>query len=152
LIYSFSSTLGQARHGSQQRLGNAHLTLRRGMSLPPSLPPSCSPSLKPTTHPPSLPPSLPSLPQSLESPPTDGGDDLSSFPRRRTSTTGSFGPGMERPHRGIHRFWKVREGGRDEREGGKGDLSSFPRGGHAPPAALGRAWRDLVVAFIGFGR
>ena len=50
---------------------------------------------------------------------------MAAFPRRRTSTTGSYGPGMERPHRGIHRLWKVkgeggREGGREEgREGGR---------------------------------
>ncbi|EWM20542.1 hypothetical protein Naga_100683g1 [Nannochloropsis gaditana] len=71
--------------------------------------------------------------------PREGGFESSSFQRRRCSTTGSFGPpDVERPHRGIHRFWKdfdrrymkptfggqgegEEEGPYSEREGGRGE-------------------------------
>jgi len=47
---------------------------------------------------------------------------------------------MERPHRGIHRFWKVREGGREGGEGGRG-RGSFGPGMERSPLDIHRVWK-----------
>ncbi|GAB5037832.1 sodium hydrogen exchanger 3, partial [Nannochloropsis oceanica] len=92
--------------------------------------------------------------ESRASPRGEGGDDTDAFPRRRTSTNGSYGPGMERPHRGIHKLWKNFDtqymkpvfGGNEEEEEEE-EEEIYVCGGREEGRAGGREEKENLLVF-----